>query len=125
MFSNTVKLVDLDDYLEPSKECIKLVPSTNEKSSKNVKIELDGDESDLKEVDNTNAIRPNLIIPKSKEGGNGTIAKINLYDCLACSGCVTSSEVILLQDQGIKNFMDISNNIKNGVFILSPQSRVS
>ena len=125
MFSNTVKLVDLDDYLTPSEECIKLVPKPSESTTKNVKIELDDFGNDLSEDTNKSSIRPNQIIPKSKADGNGTIAKVNLYDCLACSGCVTTSEVILLQDQGIKNFVEMSKNKKNGVFILSPQSRVS
>ena len=40
------------------------------------------------------------IIPKpgiiKKDDATNT-AKVSLYDCLACSGCVTSSEVVLMQ----------------------------
>lgn len=37
--------------------------------------------------------KPNLI--KTKPGEK--TGQVNLYDCLACSGCVTSSEVVLME----------------------------
>ena len=69
-------------------------------------------------------VKSNLILPKHK-ADQSTTAKINLYDCLACSGCVTSSEVILMQEQGSENFKVLTKNIQNGVFVISPQSRAS
>jgi len=120
MFSNAVKLLDLDDYLEPSKECVKLVPTIQDQAnpSKNIRIELNEDplELQIQPVETIKQyIKPNLIVPKSFDKAN--IASINLYDCLACSGCVTSSEVILMQDQGLENFKNLSKDINKGVFI--------
>ncbi len=37
-------------------------------------------------------IRPDLI----KAEGEGLTAKVSLSDCLACSGCVTSAETVLI-----------------------------
>lgn len=39
--------------------------------------------------------KPNLV--KFSEEGSGK-GQVSLYDCLACSGCVTSSEVVLMQE---------------------------
>lgn len=36
-------------------------------------------------------VRPNLV--KQSEGGT---AKVSLTDCLACSGCVTTAETMLI-----------------------------
>ena len=33
--------------------------------------------------------------------------KINLKDCLACSGCVTSAETVLLEQQSLSDFRRI------------------
>ncbi|KAI3381635.1 hypothetical protein SNEBB_009758 [Seison nebaliae] len=68
-FSSGLKLNDLNDFINPSLECIipgSQVSSTNEKD---VKFE-----------------------------------PISLKDCLACSGCITSSESILLSEQNPDQF---------------------
>ena len=65
--------------------------------------------------------KPNLIKTK-----NNKTATVTLNDCLACSGCVTTAETILIQQQGID---EILKNIKTGqvvpVFSIAPQSRSS
>lgn len=33
------------------------------------------------------------------------VAQVSLYDCLACSGCVTTSETVLLQEQSVSSFL--------------------
>lgn len=60
------KLADLDDFLAPSLECIKPT-ATSEKP------------------------RPDLI-----KSDVDKIASVSLQDCLACSGCVTSAETVLI-----------------------------
>ncbi|CAI9783984.1 unnamed protein product [Fraxinus pennsylvanica] len=50
---------------------------------------------------------------------------ISLKDCLACSGCITSAETVMLEKQSLDEFL---SNLKNGkatVVSLSPQSRAS
>jgi len=82
MFSGTVKLADLDDYIMPSQDCVIL--------SKGKSVKIGASDSDSKVL---NIKKPSLF--KKVEGSEK--ATVNLYDCLACSGCVTSSEVILMQ----------------------------
>ena len=43
-------------------------------------------------IDMSSKQKPNLI----KSQGDGEAAKISLSDCLACSGCVTSAETVLI-----------------------------
>ena len=47
--------------------------------------------------------------------------KINLIDCLACNGCITSAESILIEEHSLKKFYSISKN-KLNIICLSQQS---
>ena len=56
----------------------------------------------------------------------GGAVKVSLHDCLACSGCVTSAETVLLQHQSIDEFRSrLANPSYTVVVSLSPQSVVS
>ena len=83
IFMNLVKLTDLDDYLSPAQDCI-VLDASKSKAGK-AKISIEDELAPPK--------KPNLI--KQKDGE--TKGTVNLYDCLACSGCVTSSEVVLME----------------------------
>ncbi|KAH0474991.1 MAG: hypothetical protein KVP17_004065 [Porospora cf. gigantea B] len=85
MFTSGVQLGDLNDFIEASQECV--VPLFEEKPEQEV----------LKRE-----IRPDLI--KSDPQGP---ARVRLNDCLACSGCVTTAEVVLLEAQSAKLVADI------------------
>ena len=114
MFSGTVKLGDLDDYISPAQDCVlmanakkreeaeikepqeaskdenkeeKVLEAEKKKESTKLKLEI---ESDARVV---TIKKPSLI--KLKKGTDKAV--VNLYDCLACSGCVTSSEVVLMK----------------------------
>jgi iron only hydrogenase large subunit-like protein len=53
---------------------------------------------------------------------------ITLADCLACSGCVTSAESVLVNQQSLEEFEKHFENVPEGsMFVLSiaPQSRAS
>ena len=64
-------------------------------------------------------------------------AKITLEDCLACSGCVTSAEAVLISQQSIDELLRVidsnkqheldknENQIKQICFSISPQARAS
>ena len=109
-FSGAVKLGDLDDFINPSQSCV---------------VALNGDKLDLGAAE--------LAVPEGgevflkKRGGNaassqippgpmpivpgaplpakfGESVKVSLSDCLACSGCVTSAETVLLQAQSAEAF---------------------
>ncbi|KAM1108749.1 hypothetical protein ACFX13_005451 [Malus domestica] len=51
--------------------------------------------------------------------------KISLKDCLACSGCVTSTETVMLEKQSLDEFLLNLDKGKAVTVSLSPQSRAS
>ena len=84
-----------------------------------MKIEL---ESDLKEESMTDGIRPDLI-KKNKDN----VATITLSDCLACNGCVTTAETMLIQQHSIDRVEELLSNADKEpcVFSISQQSLYS
>ncbi|GFO32095.1 cytosolic Fe-S cluster assembly factor narfl [Plakobranchus ocellatus] len=84
-FSGALQLTDLDDFITPSQECIKPV-KIDRKPGKVGKIRIEDDGS-YTEIDNTGS---ETRLEK---------AKITLNDCLACSGCITSAESVLITQQ--------------------------
>jgi iron only hydrogenase large subunit-like protein len=56
-------------------------------------------------------VRPDLI----KSSGD-KIASVTLQDCLACSGCVTSAETVLIQQHSVEEFLKLQGqNVKVGI----------
>lgn len=54
------------------------------------------------------------IKPQEKKSA-GVVAKvsdINLSDCLACSGCITSAETVLVQQQNHEELFKVINDAK-------------
>jgi len=85
-FSGVLQLTDLDDFITPSQDCIKPVEvKKNVTTSKGAKIKIEADGSYFEET---------LSGPKKLEK-----AAITLADCLACSGCITSAETVLIEQQ--------------------------
>ena len=74
MFTGTVKLAQIDDYIAPSQNCI----------------------------------QPKII----KNDAKLEKATVTLNDCLACSGCITSAESILIEQMSIKKLMEFSQSGK-------------
>ena len=117
-FSGALQLTDLDDFITPSQECVK--PVLIEKkatSSKGAKIRIETDGSYLEELSDGST--------KKLEK-----AKITLADCLACSGCVTSAESILIEQQSSETLRDIflakqqhtlQNELYPGIIVVSLQ----
>ena len=55
----------------------------------------------------------------------GDAVKVSLQDCLACSGCVTSAETVLLEHQSTGELMAALQSDKTVIMSVSPQSRAS
>lgn len=51
-------------------------------------------------------------LPKST-GVVGKVSEVNLSDCLACSGCITSSETVLIQQQNNEELFKVINDNKS------------
>ncbi|OXB68795.1 hypothetical protein ASZ78_002210 [Callipepla squamata] len=90
-FSGVLQLTDLDDYIGPSQECIKPVKVEKKpgKAAAKIKIEADGSY---------------FQISQDGEAQKLEKAKITLNDCLACSGCITSAESVLITQQSHEEF---------------------
>ena len=86
-FSGVLQITDLDDFIGPGQECVKPVKVEKKvATSKGAKIKIEADGSYYEETG---------------AGGVKKLEKatITLADCLACSGCVTSAETVLIEQQ--------------------------
>uniref|UniRef100_A0A8D8S0F6 Probable cytosolic Fe-S cluster assembly factor GA29080 n=1 Tax=Cacopsylla melanoneura TaxID=428564 RepID=A0A8D8S0F6_9HEMI len=94
-FSGVLQLTDLDDFIGPGVECIKPVPppeKTPRGTGAKIKISTDGAPVGLK---------PDAREEKLKK------VEISLSDCLACSGCITSAESVLISQQSHEEMMRV------------------
>ncbi|CAI2173369.1 1042_t:CDS:2 [Funneliformis geosporum] len=121
----SVLLKDLNDYIAPSQACIK--PVEVNKTSTDSK-------SNVIKVDNSGG-----YYEVSREGVETKLqtASITLDDCLACSGCITSAESILITMQSQEELYNIlksnkeaieqnkADQVKTVVVSIAPQSVVS
>ncbi|KAH8119419.1 iron hydrogenase [Phellopilus nigrolimitatus] len=130
-FSSALTLTDLNDFITPSQACIKPVEQSNapekseDKGVASTQIHIDSAGS-YYEVSNDTA----------KSGAASRkleTAEISLNDCLACSGCITSAESVLITMQSHEevfdilssNPPDIHDDHKTPVLSISPQSLAS
>ncbi|KAJ7946407.1 Cytosolic Fe-S cluster assembly factor narfl [Quillaja saponaria] len=102
-FSATLRIGDLSDFIAPSQACIVSLKGLKANSTKLDKAEV--------------AI--------AKKQVQSEPVKISLKDCLACSGCVTSAETVMLEKQSLDEFLSNINEGKTVIVSLSPQSRAS
>ncbi|XP_077980347.1 cytosolic Fe-S cluster assembly factor narfl-like [Glandiceps talaboti] len=120
-FSGALQITDLDDFITPSQECIKPV-KVERKAGGIAKIKIEDDGSYFQISGDGSATK----LEK---------AKITLDDCLACSGCITSAESVLITQQSQDELYKVlvENKTQNGnpekqklvVVSVSPQSRAS
>ncbi|KAJ2683016.1 Cytosolic Fe-S cluster assembly factor nar1, partial [Coemansia spiralis] len=85
-FSGGLRLTDLNDYITPGQECIKpaQVAKAGPASGSHIKVGQGGEYYE---------------VTKDGEETKLEAASITLNDCLACSGCVTSAETVLITMQ--------------------------
>ncbi|KAI4298797.1 hypothetical protein L6164_032314 [Bauhinia variegata] len=102
-FSPALRIGDLNDFIAPSQACI---------------VSLKGLKTNTTKPD-----KPEVSIA-SKQVQSEPV-KISLKDCLACSGCVTSAETVMLENQSLDEFLSNINKGKTVIVSLSPQSRAS
>ncbi|PKA59758.1 hypothetical protein AXF42_Ash011882 [Apostasia shenzhenica] len=103
-FSPALRSADLNDFIAPSQNCIV--------SLKGLKAKSDKAENEVK-------------INPLKESLPAEIVKVSLKDCLACSGCITSAETVMLEKQSLEEFLSHIKSGKAVIVSLSPQSRAS
>lgn len=107
---------DLNDFISPGVACIKPVENHNEtESAGEVDIQMDenGKPLEISKIDG----RVSTLSP----------AQISLADCLACSGCITSAEEVLVAQHSHDQLIKALENRGDKVFVasISHQSRAS
>lgn len=109
-FSAALRIGDLNDFIAPSQACV----------------------VSLKALKTTTATPPlpppphkQQVATTSKSSSDTEPVKISLKDCLACSGCITSAETVMLEKQGLDEFLASINKGKAVIVSVSPQSRTS
>jgi len=131
-FSAALALTDLNDFLGPSQECIKPVnvvideeeskaPKAKEAGAAATEIQIDHDTNSYYEIN------PEASTSDSTGGKKLKKAEITLNDCLACSGCVTSAESVLVAMQSHEEVYKVLEEQPHLVPVLSiaPQSVAS
>uniref|UniRef100_A0A8C9T118 Nuclear prelamin A recognition factor-like n=1 Tax=Scleropages formosus TaxID=113540 RepID=A0A8C9T118_SCLFO len=119
-FSGVLQLTDLDDFITPSQECVKPVKVEKKQGKSVAKIQIEDDGSYFQ-------VKQDGKLQKLEK------AKITLNDCLACSGCITSAESVLITQQSQDELYRVlrqnkvtGDNSKQVVVVsVSPQSRAS
>ncbi|QPG76159.1 hypothetical protein FOA43_003545 [Brettanomyces nanus] len=108
---------DLNDFITPGVACIKPTDEQNrgDRPNQELEIEIDGSGQPM-EV--------------TKEGNTTRLqkAQISLADCLACSGCITSAEEVLMAQHSHKEFLNALKEHKDDmIFVasISHQTRAS
>ncbi|KOC70235.1 putative cytosolic Fe-S cluster assembly factor [Habropoda laboriosa] len=93
-FSGALQITNLDDFITPSQECIKPIEiqASKSKTGAKIKIEEDGIPMVLSEAGETEKLQK---------------VEITLADCLACSGCITSAETVLVTQQSQEELMRV------------------
>ncbi|KAL0576659.1 Cytosolic Fe-S cluster assembly factor nar1 [Marasmius crinis-equi] len=135
-FSGALTLTDLNDFITPSQACIKPVeqvrkPGEDRKegaaASTEIRIDLNGAYYEV-------TANPTLEEDSTKIGEDERKleqAQVSLNDCLACSGCITSAESVLITLQShteVLNFLESNANAptkKIPVISISPQTLAS
>jgi iron only hydrogenase large subunit-like protein len=102
-FSPALQASDLNDFIAPSQDCI--ISLNKSSSSRRLQIKQ----------------KENVVSTKPPEEA----VKISLKDCLACSGCITSAETVMLEKQSLGDFIARINSGKTVIVSVSPQSRAS
>ncbi|KAI8476839.1 MAG: iron hydrogenase [Monoraphidium minutum] len=121
-FSGTVKLTDLNDFIAPSQACVVSLQGQQAPDAK-PPAQLLEEEGKVQ----LHAKPPGGFQQTFTPGGgpDGPV-KVSLNDCLACSGCVTSAETVLLESQSVAELA--AQLMEPGVAVVitvSPQSRAS
>lgn len=104
----TQTLTDLNDYLGPSQVCIKPVEARAP--------EADAAETQISIED---GVYVESAVDEPRVRTQLQTAQISLNDCLACSGCVTSAETVLIGQQSIAEVRAELEKKRDSTFVMT------
>ncbi|ESK97182.1 nuclear prelamin a recognition factor-like [Moniliophthora roreri MCA 2997] len=129
--SGALTLTDLNDFITPSQACIKPVEQVKPEggqedvaaASTEIRIDVNGSYYEVATGSSTS----------TGDGRRLEQAQVSLNDCLACSGCITSAESVLITLQShteVLNFLESNasaptSSRKIPVISIAPQSLAS
>jgi hypothetical protein len=106
-----VKLsLGLDDFISPSAACVKPIKAKKQAGRGHAVLRLEGADG-----------------AEDGEDDRAAVARITLNDCLACSGCITSSESVLITQQSSAEFLRRlqSPSTRLNLVVISPAARAA
>ncbi|KAG6844564.1 hypothetical protein H0H87_005906 [Tephrocybe sp. NHM501043] len=145
-FSGALTLTDLNDFITPSQACIKPVTQLNSNEPKEKDPGAATVRLDLHTINLHHKERPQTEIQIDRSGAYYEVtqdwkaheavapasakkleqAQINLNDCLACSGCITSAESVLITLQSHTEVLTfLESNEKRRHASITPESSIS
>lgn len=124
----SVFLGDLNDFINPSEACINPMfgESKSSTTETSASITIESDTLELAFEPSPVSERPNVKTATTDVPANVT-ATISLSDCLACSGCISSAESVLITQQSVADFqrqMEL-RAFERTVISIAPQVRSS
>lgn len=108
-FSGVVRLSNVSDFIAPNLDCI--IPLETRK------VESKKEEPQV----SIRAKRPKDPEKQEKKEPKSSV-KISLADCLACNGCITSAETVLVEEQSFGRLWEGVRAAKLSVVTVSPQT---
>lgn len=115
-------LTDLDDFIGPAQACTNpLFLGGAQEGTPSPAGTASGRAGEV----TIHVGKPDLIKASGPEAGGA--ARVSLNDCLACSGCVTTAEAVLVQQQSVGELQAAiaSGEYSRVVVLLSPQTIAS
>ena len=116
----------MSDYIAPAQDCTVLVSGAAGKQEAKIKVNMNMNDEFEGEIEGNGAGKRRR--KKGNENEEEEKVKIRLADCLACSGCVTTSEVLLAETQNASELLERIRERSPGeriVVSVSPQSAAS
>ncbi|KAK6015092.1 hypothetical protein OSTOST_19494, partial [Ostertagia ostertagi] len=101
-FSGTVRISNISDFIAPKRLAMNCI----------IPLETRIVEEPLVAVRKRDTV---------KNGAKKGAVKISLNDCLACSGCITSAETVLVEEQSITRLLDGMSSKQLSVITVCPQ----
>ncbi|CAI5971717.1 unnamed protein product [Closterium sp. NIES-65] len=94
-FSAALRLTDLNDFIAPSQACV--VTALGQRVGGGEGVGAAG-EVQLRGAGGGG-------FEQTRQGREGEAVKVTLHDCLACSGCVTTAETVMLEQQSAHHML--------------------
>uniref|UniRef100_A0A915DIT3 Iron hydrogenase large subunit C-terminal domain-containing protein n=1 Tax=Ditylenchus dipsaci TaxID=166011 RepID=A0A915DIT3_9BILA len=114
-FSGVIRISNISDFIEPSQKCV--IPLNSKPIAQ--------DEEKLVGIHAKSSMPSSRIGVARPNNSADKKIQVSLSDCLACSGCVTTAETMLIGSQTTDQMLTGLSNHQLSVVTISPQSLCS